>query len=98
MHVDLENRQQCNSGVHQWLMNNGLLLNLTKSDVVQFTTGKGRSRPTVEEITTVCVHNVAIQPSKPVKSLGVTLDENVSFDEQVDSAGVLSNTCSTSHP
>jgi hypothetical protein len=60
MHADLETLQQCTSGLRQWLMNNGLLLNPTKSDVVQFTIGKGRN--TVEEITTVCVSNVAIQP------------------------------------
>jgi hypothetical protein len=82
MHADLETLQQCTAGVQQWLMHNGLLLNPTKSDAVQFTLGKGRSK--VEEITTVCVSGVAIQPSKSVKSLGVTLDKHLSFDEQVD--------------
>jgi hypothetical protein len=62
-------------------MHNGLLLNPTKSDAVQFTLGKGRS--TIEEISTVNVSGVAIQLSKSVKKLGV-LDKHLSFDEQVD--------------
>jgi hypothetical protein len=82
MHADQETLQQCTSGVQQWPMNNGLLLNPTKSDAVQFTIGKGCS--TVEDISTVCVSNVAIQPSKSVKCLGITLDKRLSFDQQVD--------------
>ena len=63
-------------------MHNGLLLNPTKSDAVQFTLGKGRS--VIEEISTVRVSRVAIQLSKSVKSLGVTLYKHLSFDEQID--------------
>ena len=65
-------------------MHNGLLLNPTKSDAVQFTLDKGRSA--LEEISTICVSGVAIQTSKSVNSLGVTLDKNLSFDERVDNA------------
>ena len=43
---------------------------------------KGRS--VIEEISTVRVSGVAIQPSKSVKRSGVTLDKHLSFDEQVD--------------
>ena len=63
-------------------MHNGLLLNPAKSDAVQFTLGKGRSA--IEEISKVCVSGVAIKPSMFVKSLGVTLDKHLSFNEQVD--------------
>ena len=48
MHTELETLQRCTSGVQQWLMHNGVLLNLTKAGAVQFTLGKGRS--VVEEI------------------------------------------------
>ncbi len=80
--TELETLQQCTSGVQQWLMHNGLLLNPAKSDAVQFTLGKGRSA--IEEISKVCVSGVAIKPSMFVKSLGVTLDKHLSFNEQVD--------------
>ena len=82
MHTECKTLQQCTFDVQQWLMHNGLLSNSTKSDAVQITLGKGRS--VIEEFSTVCVSGAAIQPSKSVKSSGVTLNKHLSFDEQVN--------------
>ena len=60
---------------------NGLLLNPNKSEVIQFTTTRGRDR--VDDVTSLNVSNAAVKPSSTVKSLGVTLDRKLSFDAHV---------------
>ena len=78
--VQLAMLEDCIASVHQWLQENGLSLNASKSDAVQFSLGRGRSN-----ITEVSVSGVAIQPSATVKSLGATLDRYLSFDQHVNS-------------
>ena len=63
-----------------WLQNNGLQLNPMKSEVIQFSTIRGRNR--VDDVITLCVSESSIQPSSIVKSLGVTLDQKMSIDMQ----------------
>jgi hypothetical protein len=73
--------ERCVTGIHSWLLNNGLALNPTKSDVIQFVTGRGRER--VPDVTSVAVSTATLQPSSTVKSLGVTLDQQLTFDQHV---------------
>ena len=40
----LKTLEQCVSKVHEWLLHNGLALNPTKSDAIQFTVGCGHVR------------------------------------------------------
>lgn len=77
--------ENCTAGVHAWLQSNGLQLNPKKSEVIQFTATRGRDR--VEDVAAVHVSNAVIPPVSTVRSLGVTLDKKLSFDQHV------TNTC-----
>ena len=72
--------ERCTSGVRIWLLSNGLQLNPQKSEVIQFAVGRGRGQVDVD---TFSISDVDIQPSPTVKSLGVTLDRQLSFDQHV---------------
>ena len=61
-----------------------LSLNPTKSDVIQFNSGRGQNR--VEDLAFVAVSDVRLEPSTSVKSLGVVLDGKLTFDQHI--AGV----------
>ena len=73
--------ESCTASLHSWLLHNGLQLNPTKSELIQFTGGHGRDR--VNDVPHVTVSNAVIQPSSTVKSLGVILDRQLTFDEHV---------------
>ena len=77
--------QDCTAGVHSWLQMNGLQLNPIKSEVIQFMATRGRDK--VDDVTSVQVSNAVIQPVSSIRSLGVTLDRKLSFDQHVN------NTC-----
>jgi len=80
--VNIATLERCIVDVHEWLLHNGLALNPTKSDAIQFVTGRGRSR--VDDVTSLDVSGAAIQPAATVKSLGVVLDRQLSFDQHVN--------------
>jgi hypothetical protein len=80
--VQLETLERCVSKVHEWLLHNGLALNPAKSEAVQFSIGRGRAR--TDGVTAVNVSGTDIQPAATFKSLGVMLDQNLSFNQQVD--------------
>ena len=80
--VKAEILERCTADVHAWLLQNGLQLNPQKSDVIQFTVGRGRER--ADNIDTILISDTRIQPSSSIKSLGVTLDQQLTFDQQVD--------------
>jgi len=75
--------ERCTAGVHSWLLHNGLQLNPQKSDIIQFTAGRGRER--ADDVETISISDATIQPSSAVKSLGVTLDRQLTFDQHVNS-------------
>jgi hypothetical protein len=77
--------ENCTAGVHEWLQNNGLQLNPKKSEAIQFTATRGRNR--VDDVATIRVSNAVIPPLESIRSLGVTLDRKLSFDQHV------TNTC-----
>jgi len=78
--LKVDRLERCSTGVHTWLLSNGLQLNPQKSDVIQFAVGRGRGQVDVE---TISIADVGIQPSPAVKSLGVTLDRQLTFDQHV---------------
>ena len=80
--VKLEILERCIASVHEWLLHNGLALNPSKSDAIQFEAGRGR-KPAAN-VPTINVSGVAVQTAGTVKSLGVTLDRQLSFDQHVD--------------
>jgi hypothetical protein len=73
--------ENCIASVHSWLQQNGLLLNPNKSEVIQFTACRGKDR--VDDIAALHVSDAAVQPSDVIKSLGVTLDRKLTFDQHV---------------
>jgi len=84
LQVKVTQLENCTASVHAWLQTNGLQLNPTKSEVIQFTATRGSDW--VDNVTTLQVSNVAIQPSTNIKSLGGrdTRQEAVmSFDAHV---------------
>jgi hypothetical protein len=73
--------ENCIANVHSWLQQNGLQLNPSKSEVIQFTACRGKDR--VDDVASLRVSDAAVQPSDVIKSLGVTLDRKLSFDQHV---------------
>jgi hypothetical protein len=73
--------ENCIASVHSWLQQNGLQLNPDKSEVIQFTTCRGKDR--VDDVVSLRVSDAAVQPSDVIKSLGVTLDRKLTFDQHV---------------
>ena len=63
------------------ILHNGLQLNPSKSEVIQFTAGRGREQ--VDDVSSLQVSDAAIQPSPTIKTLGVTLDRLLTFDQHV---------------
>ena len=79
----------CFQSVHRWLDANGLCLNPDKSEATVL--GTGARHRSEQPISTVTVADVAIPVTRTVKSLGVTIDSTLSFDDHV------SNICKAAH-
>ena len=76
--------ESCTQRVHDWLLNNGLHLNPSKSEAIAFY--NPRSKPLAalaESIGTVSVAGSPIKLQTSIKNLGVYLDSTMSFDKQV---------------
>ena len=71
----------CITNVHSWLHQNGLQLNPTKSEVIQFTACHGHGR--VDDVASFQVSGADIELSATIKSLGVILDSKLTFDKHV---------------
>ena len=76
--------EACTQRVHDWLLNNGLHLNPSKSEAIAFS--NPRSKPLValaESVETITVAGSPIKLQSSIKSLGVYLDSHMSFDKHV---------------
>ena len=76
--------ESCTQRVHNWLLNNGLHLNPSKSEAIAFY--NPRSKPLAalaESIGTVSVAGSPIKLQTSIKNLGVYIDSKMSFDKQV---------------
>jgi hypothetical protein len=81
LHVKVNQLENCTASVHAWRQTNGLQLNPTKSEVMQFSATRGRDR--VDDIVSLHISGAEIKPSSTIKSLGVILDPKLSFDAHV---------------
>ena len=63
----------CTAAVYEWILHNRLILNSYKSETVQSMKGDTFSM----------VAGAPVELSHSIKSLGVTIDENLTFDEHV---------------
>ena len=84
--------ESCTQRVHNWLLNNGLHLNPSKSEAIAFF--NPRSKPLeslAESIASISVAGSPIKLQSSIKNLGVYLDSRMSFDRQV------SETCKASY-
>ena len=76
--------ESCSQRVHDWLLNNGLHLNPSKSEAIAF--HNPRSKPLAalaESIGTISVAGSPIRLQSSIKNLGVYLDSTMFFDKQV---------------
>jgi hypothetical protein len=83
--INVHQLENCTAGIHEWLQINGLQLNPKKSEVIQFTAARGQNR--VEDVAAIRVSSAIIPPVLTIRSLGVTLDKKLTFDQHV------TNTC-----
>ena len=84
--------ESCTQRVHNWLLNNSLHLNPSKSNAIAFF--NPRSKPIeslAKPITSISVAGPPIKLQSSIKNLGVYLDSKMSFDKQV------SETCKVSY-
>ena len=76
--------ESCTQRVHDWLLNNGLHLNPTKSEAIAFFNPRSKSLETLaKSITSISVAGSPIKLQSSIKNLGVYLDSKMSFDKQV---------------
>ena len=76
--------ESCTQRVHDWLLNNGLHLNPSKSEAMAFYNPKSKPPATLaESIRTVSVAGSPIKLQTSIKNLAVYLDSKMSFDKQV---------------
>ena len=93
--------ESCTQRVHDWLLNNGLHLNPSKSEAIAFY--NPRSKPLAalaESIGTISVAGSPIKLQTSIKNLGVYLDSTMSFDKQVSAtckACFFQHSCTASH-
>jgi len=79
--VNIDTLEKCTITVHQWLLHNGQQLNPSKSEAILFTAARGRQF--VDDAPLLQVSDAVIQPSATIKSLAVTLDRHLTFDQHV---------------
>ena len=84
--------KSCTLRVHDWLLNNGLHLNPSKSEAITFFNPRSKPLQTLaESVESISVAGSPIKLQTSIKNLGVYLDSRLSFDKQV------SETCKASY-
>ena len=84
--------ESCTLRVHNWLLNNGLHLNPSKSEAIAFFNPRSKPLQTLaESVESISVAGSPIKLQTSIKNLGVCLDSRLSFDKQV------SETCKASY-
>ena len=72
---------QCTNAVKAWYLQNDLLLNANKSEVMFV--GTTKSLESVKNVTSVNVAGTSLPVTKEIKSLGVILDSRLNLDSHV---------------
>ena len=92
----IKNLQSCSCAVRDWFAQNGMLLNPDKSEAMLIASPS--IAKTFAEGSGVAIAGSEITFSVKLKSLGVTLDETLSFDEHVKNSLLSRLVTSTSEP
>ena len=79
---EIRKLESCSCAVRRWFLDNDLLLNADKSEVMLVGTTQQLAK--VDKQRTVNVSDVALPILSKVKSLGVTLDSQLSFKSHVN--------------
>ena len=77
----MSNLAACTSAVYDWLLHNGLALNPDKSEAAMY--GTASRVQSLKEDTHITIAGAPAKLSHNIQSLGVTIDENLTFDEHV---------------
>ena len=83
-----------NNDVEEWFLRNGMLLNADKSDVDILSTGQQAHKLPNNPVVNVAVF--AIKSSDSTRSLGVVIDDRLTFNKQVSRAITTSELFDTS--
>ena len=75
--------ERCADALYNWLSHNGLVLNASKSEVIQFSVAQARY---TKNVTSINVAGASISLSPFIKSLGVILDSHLTIDDHVVAA------------
>ena len=86
---DLQRLESCAAGLQHWFWENDLLLNPDKSEVCFFGTRQKLSRTPLPS--TVTIAGCPIMVSDKVKTLGVTLDAALTFEDYVNNVAKACN-------
>ena len=91
--------ESCTLRVHDWLLNNGLHLNPSKSEAIAFFNSRSKPLQTLaESVESISVAGSPIKLQTSIKNLGVYLDSRLSFDKQVSEQDKqVSETCKASY-
>ena len=74
----MSNLAACTSAVYDWLLHNRLALNSDKSEATMY--GTASRVQSLKGDTFITVAGAPVKLSHRVKSLGVTIEENLTFD------------------
>jgi hypothetical protein len=86
---DLARLEKCTSAVRDWFTENGMLLNPDKSEVLLVASQRNAKKVAQNPGVSVAGSNIAY--SAKLKSLGVTLDQSLTFDDHVQNVVRTSN-------
>ena len=73
--------KNCTDGISDWMLHNGLALNPSKSEVIEFGTAQALHKSNIQDFN---VAGSVIAVFDQIKSPGMVLDKRLSFDAQVD--------------
>ena len=71
----------CKAAVYDWLLHNRLALDPNKSEAAMY--GTASRLQSLKADTFITVAGASVELSHSIKSLGVIIDENLTFDEHV---------------
>lgn len=81
IHDSVKNLEACLHSLYSWFCHNGLSLNANKSDLAIF--GTSRRRQSYATLSSVDLAGTSVKLSDSINLLGVTFDDNLSFDSHV---------------
>ena len=83
LHSNIESSyqlQNCPTNLHNWLTINDLLLNSTKTELINISTAKLNIEPAFPKI---FINDIPIKPSNSTKYLGIQFDNILNFDQHI---------------